>query len=93
MILETDSGFKRSFKRLVRKNPQLQDKILAVIELLSGDPFLPSLKSHKLTGQLEGLWSCSVSYDCRIIFAFRKDEETGEDLIALIDIGSHDEVY
>jgi mRNA interferase YafQ len=46
MILETDSGFKRSFKRLVRKNPQLQDKILAVIELLSGDPFVPSLKSH-----------------------------------------------
>jgi mRNA interferase YafQ len=93
MILETDSGFKRSFKRLVKKNPQLQDKILIVIEQLSDDPFAPSLKSHKLTGQLDGLWSCSVSYDCRIIFAFRKDEETGEDLIALIDIGSHDEVY
>jgi|GEM_PF-4197577 len=27
MILITDKKFKRSFKRLVKKNPQLQDKI------------------------------------------------------------------
>lgn len=93
MILTTDKKFKRQFKRLVKKNPQLQDKILAVLETLSNDPFTPSLKSHKLTGQLEGLWSCSVTYDCRIIFAFKTDVETGENLIVLVDIGSHDEVY
>lgn len=93
MILTTDSKFKKNFRRLIKKNPQLKSKILAVLELLSNDPFTPSLKSHKLTGQLEGLWSCSVTYDCRIIFAFRKDSITAEDLIVLIDIGSHDEVY
>lgn len=93
MILTTDSKFKRSFKRLVKKSPQLQDKILAVLQILSNDPFTPALKSHKLTGQLEGLWACSVAYDCRIVFAFKQDAETGEDLIVLIDIGSHDEVY
>jgi mRNA interferase YafQ len=93
MILITDERFKRSFKRLLKKNPQLQDKILAVLELLGNDPFTPSLKSHKLTGQLQGLWSCSVTYDCRIIFAFKKDSVTEENLIVLIDIGSHDEVY
>jgi mRNA interferase YafQ len=93
MILITDERFKRSFKRLLKKNPQLQDKILAVLELLGNDPFTPSLKSHKLTGQLQGLWSCSVAYDCRVIFAFKKDSVTEENLIVLIDIGSHDEVY
>jgi mRNA-degrading endonuclease YafQ of YafQ-DinJ toxin-antitoxin module len=31
--------------------------------------------------------------DCRIIFSFRKDSVTGDDLIVLVDIGSHDEVY
>ena len=71
----------------------MEAKILAVLELLSDDPFTTSLKSHKLTGQLDGLWSCSVAYDCRIIFAFRKDPITGDDLIVLVDIGSHDEVY
>jgi addiction module RelE/StbE family toxin len=93
MILATETSFRKSFKKLIKKNHQLQDKILAVIDLLTQDPFTPSLKSHKLTGQLDGLWSCTVSYDCRIIFAFRKDVETDEDLIVLIDIGSHDEVY
>ena len=93
MILTTDSKFKKSFKRLIRKNPQLEAKILATLELLSKDPFTTSLKSHKLTGQLDGLWSCSVTYDCRIIFAFRKDSLTEDNLIVLVDIGSHDEVY
>jgi mRNA interferase YafQ len=93
MILATDSKFKKSFKRLIKKNPQLEAKILAVLELLSEDPFAITLKSHKLTGQLDGLWACSVTYDCRIIFAFRKDPITGENLIVLVDIGSHDEVY
>jgi mRNA-degrading endonuclease YafQ of YafQ-DinJ toxin-antitoxin module len=31
MILTTDASFKRSFKRLVKKNPQLQDKILSEV--------------------------------------------------------------
>ncbi|MEH1768439.1 type II toxin-antitoxin system RelE/ParE family toxin [Nostoc sp.] len=59
----------------------------------SDDPFTPSLKSHKLTGNLAGLWSCSVAYDCRIIFIFSEDEKLLEMVILLIDIGSHDEVY
>jgi mRNA-degrading endonuclease YafQ of YafQ-DinJ toxin-antitoxin module len=60
---------------------------------LGNDPFHPSLKSHKLTGKLDGLWSCSVAYDCRVNFAFKTDLETSSDLIVLTDIGSHDEVY
>jgi len=93
VILTADKRFKRSFKRLINKNQQLQDKVLSVLELLGNDPFAPSLKSHKLTGQLNGLWSCTVAYDCRILFSFKKDEMTGDDLIVLIDIGSYDEVY
>ena len=93
MIIATEKGFRKSFKKLIKKSSHLQNKILAVIALLGDDPFVPSLKSHKLTGQLDGLWSCTVNYDCRIIFAFKKDEETDDDLLILVDIGSHDEVY
>jgi mRNA interferase YafQ len=93
MILISGSRFKRAFKRLVKKNPKLQDKILVTLELLADNPFTPSLKSHKLTGKLENLWSCSVAYDCRIVYTFKEDEVTGENMIILVDIGSHDEVY
>lgn len=88
-----EKSFKRAFKRIVRKNPQLEDKILAVLELLENDPFANSLKSHKLRGQLDGLWACSVEYDCRIIYTFEQDSDSDNEIILLIDIGSHDEVY
>ncbi len=88
-----DSSFKRAFRRVVRKNPQLEEKILEILEILSIDPFTPSLKTHKLSGQLEELWGCSVAYDFRIVFTFKIDKESKEDLIVLIDIGTHDEVY
>jgi len=93
MILVTNSKFKRRFKRLIKRSPELQDKILETLETLSKDPFIPSLKSHKLTGQLDGLWACSVAYNCRIVFTFKQDSETGTNCIVLVDIGSHDEVY
>ena len=87
------SGFNRSFRKITNKNPQLKDQIAKVLRLLADDPFTPSLKSHKLGGDLAGLWSCSVAYDCRIIFNFSEDEELLEMVILLVDIGSHDEVY
>ncbi|CCQ63450.1 type II toxin-antitoxin system YafQ family toxin [Crocosphaera watsonii] len=93
MRLVADKNFKRAFKRLVKKNPQLKDKVLGILDILEKDPFTTSLKSHKLTGNLEGYWSCSVSYNCRIIFTFSQDIESEETLIILVDIGSHDEVY
>ena len=86
-------GFKRSFKKLIKKHPQLKTKIFDVLRLLAKDPFTPSLKSHKLSGNLDGLWSCSVAYDCRIIFRFSEDGEFLEMIILLVDIGSHDQVY
>ncbi|MUG95423.1 type II toxin-antitoxin system mRNA interferase toxin, RelE/StbE family [Scytonema sp. UIC 10036] len=88
-----DSSFKRAFKKVIRKNSQLEEKIFQVLELLIADPFVPSLKSHKLKGDLEGLWACWVEYDCRIIYKFEPNPDSDEDKIVLIDIGSHDDVY
>jgi mRNA interferase YafQ len=87
------NSFKRSFKKIIKKNPLLKNKIFEVLRLLGEDPFTPSLKSHKLAGNLEGFFSCSVSYDCRIIFRFSQDGQFLEMTILLINIGSHDQVY
>ena len=87
------SGFKRSFKKITKRNSQLKEKIIEALILLAADPFTSSLRSHKLSGSLEGFWSCSVAYDCRIVFKFSEDEQLFEMVIILVDIGSHDEVY
>ena len=91
--LAWSSSFRRAFKRRVRRNKALEQRIFEVLSQLAEDPFLPTLRSHKLSGSLEGLWACWVEYDCRIIFAFAPDPEQGEQVIVLIDIGSHNQVY
>jgi len=88
-----DASFKHAFRRLARQDPTRQDRILEVLAALVAYPFNPALKTHKLRGRLAGLWACWVEYDCRIVFAFDADPAGGEDVIVLVDIGSHDEVY
>lgn len=80
-------------RRVVRKNPQLEERIFSILELLEAAPFTPSLKPHKLSGKLDGCWACSVAYDCRIVYSFERDADSDDEIILLIDIGSHDEVY
>jgi mRNA-degrading endonuclease YafQ of YafQ-DinJ toxin-antitoxin module len=42
--------------------------------------------------RMHNFWACWVEYDCRVIFAFTDNPDTGEEIIPLIDLGSHDEV-
>ena len=91
--LTFSSSFKRAFKSLVRREPDLEEKISNRLETLAADPFHPSLKTHKLKGKLSSVWACTVEYDCRIIFNFKKHPNSDVEEILLIDIGSHNEVY
>ena len=61
------------------------------MELLGEDALAPSLKTHKLKGNLAGSWACSAGYDLRIVFQFAKHK--GSEAILLEAVGSHDEVY
>jgi addiction module RelE/StbE family toxin len=84
--------FLRAYTTAIRRHPQLKPDIEAVLRLLIEDPFEPRLRAHKLKGQLEGTWACSIGYDMRLIFEFVKGAGK-EDEILLIEIGTHDEVY
>jgi len=83
-----DEGFKRSYRKRIRKNEMLRKKFWERLELFLSSPFAPQLRTHKLSGKLEGQWAFSVDEDYRVVFEF-----IGEDRALLIDIGSHDEVY
>ena len=90
-VLLKSSSFIRSAKRTIRKDSRLAKDIQATLELLSEDAFHPRLKTHKLKGNLEGSWACSVGYDLRIVFEFVQHE--GTEAILLETVGTHDEVY
>jgi proteic killer suppression protein len=83
-----DQGFKRGYRKKVKNDAELMGRFWDAMEMFAKDPFHPRLRTHKLTGRLEGLWAFSVSFDCRVIFRFLSRTE-----ILLIDIGGHDEVY
>lgn len=85
--------FLRKFKRLTKKNAQLSIQIEKVLELLMEDPFDSSLRTHKLKGDLNGVWSCSIDYGNRILFELVINTDSGEEEIFLLTLGSHDDVY
>lgn len=93
MDLVWTPAFSRAFKRLIRQNPQLRPSIEATLEQLLKDPFHPTLKTHKLKGDLQGRWSCSIDYNNRIVFEFVTNSNFGTEEILLLALGSHDEVY
>ena len=85
--------FKRAYRKFVKRDPSLQKRIEDVLEQMQEDVFSPNLGTHKLSGILTGLLACSCEYDCRIIFKLESEKESGKDVILLLDIGTHDEVY
>jgi len=84
--------FKRAFRKLVRRNVRLQKRIEDTLTQMEEDVFAAPLSTHKLSGALEGLRACSCGYDYRIVFSIEQDPARGE-VIVLLDIGTHDEVY
>ncbi|MBF0473945.1 MAG: type II toxin-antitoxin system mRNA interferase toxin, RelE/StbE family [Nitrospirae bacterium] len=87
MQIKTTLSFIKQSNSLFKKNPYLREKFKKVIQHLTVNPFTSSLKTHKLSGDLKDFWSCSITYEIRLRF------KIVDEVIELIDIGSHDEVY
>jgi len=50
ITLNWSSSYKRAFKKTIKNDTPLKDKILTSMYLLQQDPFQPKLKTHKLKG-------------------------------------------
>ena len=84
--------FKRAFRKFVKRNSQLEPKLIQILQLMKDDIFATQLSTHSLQGKLSGLKACSCGYDCRILFTIEISQEQTE-IIVLLDIGTHNEVY
>jgi mRNA-degrading endonuclease YafQ of YafQ-DinJ toxin-antitoxin module len=87
------SAFVRALRRAIRRQPALRERVEQTLSQLAEDAFHASLHSHKLKGELAGVWACTVDYDNRILFEFVQNPESGEEEVHLLAIGTHDEVY
>lgn len=80
--------FTKNFaKKADRLPPRLKKQIEKREKIFRTNPFHPNLKTHKLKGKLQDLWSFSLTHSHRILFEFLNDEE-----VLFFDIGGH-EIY
>jgi addiction module RelE/StbE family toxin len=82
------SSFHRAFKGKIRGNSKLEQRFWERVEIFKADPRDPRLRTHKLSGSLQGWWSFTIEYDVRVIFWFVDPSR-----VVFVDIGTHDEVY
>lgn len=52
-----DQGFKKIYQKKVKNDSELKKRFWTMMRLFSQDPFDRRLRTHKLTGKLEGLWA------------------------------------
>jgi addiction module RelE/StbE family toxin len=71
-----------------KKNPKLLAKIQKQIALFEENPKHPSLRAHKLSGNLDNMWSISIDMSIRMVY-LKIDEKS----VVFVRVGKHDEVY
>ena len=86
--LTWDESFARILKKWRKKHPELVNRFQQKLKLFKNEPFHPSLKTHSLTGSLEGSFAISINYEQRLLFKFLSETK-----VALLDLGTHDDVY
>ena len=82
-------GYTRKAAKWIKKHPDLKDQYLKTLQLVELNIHHPSLRLHKLTGRLSGLYSVSINMSYRITLELIIQDN---DIIP-IDIGSHEKVY
>ena len=74
-------------KKIKQKQPQLIKKIQKQLKIFKENNRHPSLRTHKLKGNLADTWSISVEGNVRLIYTIKNNEAI------FFKIGNHDEVY
>lgn len=87
MDSEISPGLHKKLKRIKLKDKQLAQKIEKQLNLFRSNHLHPSLKVHKLSGNLKNMWSISIDKNYRILFFL---DENGA---YFFEIGTHDQVY
>ncbi len=82
-------GYEKKAIKFFKKHKDVYPQYKKTIEILSKNLHHPSLRLHKLQGKLSSFYSVSINMKYRIVLDFIIQN----DVIILIDIGSHNDVY
>ncbi len=92
MRIKLSADVLKDLKRLKRKDPGILKKVEKQLAIFAHNPKHPSLRTHKLTGEIENRWSISVTKSLRMIYIVLKEED-GKIVAYFVAIGTHEQVY
>lgn len=75
-------------RKIRKKEKNLAGRIEKQIALFEESPKHPSLRTHKLSGALNNMWSISITVSIRMVYIL-----IDEGNALFIKIGTHNEVY
>jgi len=87
MEISFSTDLTRELKKIKQKQPALFKKIRKQLNLFQSNIKHPSLRTHKLKGNLSNTWSISIEGNTRMIYTIHDSK------INFFKIGTHDEVY
>ena len=80
-------NFDETYTSVIKKNKEIEKKVRKALHFLAGNPFYPSLKTHKASTKNYGeKWSSWATGDIRIIWDYDTENRL---VIILLDIGKH----
>ena len=82
-----DSKLQKEIDKIKHKDPKLFKKIQKQLKQFKLNPKLKSLRVHKLSGELDNIWSISITKSIRMAYLQSGDEAY------FYDLGTHDQVY
>lgn len=81
--------YKKLEKKFLNRHPELRRAYAKTVKLLEENPFYPSLKLHKLSGNLSDLHAVSINLSYRITLELM----IVENQIIFVNVGDHENVY
>jgi len=87
--IKYSDGYEKKVIKFFKKHKDIYPQYKKTIELLALNKQHPSLRIHKLQGKMSMFSSISINMKYRIVIDFI----IVDDVIILIDIGSHSDVY
>lgn len=76
-------------QKFLKRHPELKRAYAKALKLLEENPFYPSLKLHRLSGNLSDLHAVSINLSYRITLELLITETE----IVLVNVGDHKDVY
>ncbi len=88
MIAKFSLIIQKEITNIRQKDQKLAERIQKQIALFEESPKHPSLRTHKLSGNMNNMWSISVTMSIRLVYIL-----VDKDTALFVKMGTHEDVY